>query len=377
MDLALNDEQILVKNSVAELLEQELPKTRVRELFQSDTGFAPDIWEKMGGLGWTSMIIPPEYEGQGATFTTLGVLYEELGAALCPSPHLSSAVLSAITILEAGGDDQKRTLLPPTARGDQILAFAFNEADGGWGHESIQLSASRRNGSYVLNGTKVFVPDAHLADRILVIARTSPGTGTDGITVFLVDKDAAGLSIRMHSGWLGDKLCMLTLDNVEAPQSSVIGDVDGGWAAVAKALDAGTAALSAYMVGGCRRVLEMSTDYCKTRTQFGTPIGTFQRVQDHLIEALNMEQAARWTSYEALWKLDEGRADAPQAISMAKAVVSEGYVRACEAAHHIHAGVGVDMGFGLAYYTQKARTLEHYLGDAAHHRTRMAHLMGL
>ena len=293
------------------------------------------------------------------------------------SPHLSSAVLSALTILEAGSDGQKQGLLPSIARGHQILAFAFTESDGRWNAEGVQLQARRRNGSYVLNGSKVFVPDAHLADRFLIVARTSPGTGGDGITVFLVEKNTRGLSVRTQSGWLGDKLNEVTLDNVEATDSSVIGDVDRAWPALERVLDRATGALCAYMVGGCRRVLEMSVEYSKSRVQFGVPVGNFQRVQDHLINALNIEQAARWTTYEALWKLDEGQPDASQAISMAKAVASDGYFQACEAAHHVHGGVGVDMDYGLAHYTQKARTLQHYLGDAVYHRKRMAQLTAL
>ena len=377
MDLSLTHEQTQIKGTAEEFLERELPKARVRELFESETGFAPDIWESMAGHGWTSIVIPPEYGGQGESFTTLGVLYEEPGAALCPSPHLSSAVLCASAILEAGSNQQKENLLPSIASGDRIVAMAFTESDGGWGPESVQTTAVRQDGGFVINGTKMYVPDAHLADRLLIVARTSPGTGDGGITVFDVEPNSDGLSIRPHSGWLGDKLNEVSLNNLSVPVSSVVGEVDGAWPALQTAIDRATAVLCAYMMGGCRRVLEMSIEHCRNRTQFGVPIGTFQRVQDRLIEALNMEQAARWTTYEALWKLDQDRPDASQAISMAKAVASDGYVRACEAAHHIHAGVGVDMEFGLAYYTQKARTLQHYLGDASFHRRRMAQLMEL
>ncbi|MQG56435.1 MAG: acyl-CoA dehydrogenase [SAR202 cluster bacterium] len=375
MDLALTDEQTMLKTAAADFLSTELPKERTRELFDSETGFAPDLWEKIGQMGWASMLIPEEYGGQGADLATTGVLYEEMGARLCPSPHLSSAVLSALTILSAGSDAQKQSLLPPIANGDQIVAFAFTEDETKWGPDSIQLDASRQNGSYVLNGAKSFIPDAHVADSIMVVARTSSGDNGDGITCFLVDKDAAGLAVRTQTGWLGEVMNEVTLDGVTVADSAVIGDVGGAWSAVQKALDAATGVLCAYMVGGCREVLEMTVEYTQTRIQFGVPIGNFQRVQDHVIDALNMEQATRWTTYEALWKLDEGMPDAAVAISMAKAVASDGYFKACEAAHHVHAGVGVDMDYGLAFYTQKARTLQHYLGDAVHHRRRMAELM--
>ncbi len=375
MDLSLTDEQSMLKTAAADFLSQEMPKERARELFDSETGFAPDLWEKMGEMGWASMLIPTEYGGQGANLATTGVLYEEMGATLCPSPHLSSAVLSALTILDAGSDAQKQTLLPSIANGDQIIAFAYTEDEGKWGPDAIELDASRSNGQFVLNGTKSFIPDAHIADSIIVVARTAAGSDGDGLTCFLIDKDAEGLTIRQQTGWLGDAMTEITLAGVTVADSAVIGEVGGAWPSIEKALYAATGVLCAYMVGGCRQVLEMTVEYSQTRIQFGVPIGNFQRVQDHVIDALNMEQATRWTTYEALWKLDEGLPDAKIAISMAKAVASDGYFKACEAAHHVHAGVGVDMDYGLAFYTQKARTLQHYLGDAVHHRRRMATLM--
>lgn len=368
----------MLKQTAEDFLQRELSKARVRELFDSENGFAPDIWQQMGKLGWTGLVIPREYGGQESDFTTLGVLYEALGAALCPSPHLSSAILSALTLLEAGTADQKRRLLPAIARGDVIIAFAFTEADYGWSPEKVQLQARRQNNGYVLDGTKLFVPDAQVADQILVIARTGPGGAEGkGLTAFLIDSNSRGVEVRVLSGWLGDKMAEVSLKDIRVSPSSVVGAVGEAWPALEKALDRGIAALCAYMVGGCRRVLDMSTERSQTRIQFGVPIGTLQYVQNHLVTMVNIEQAARWATYEALWKLDHARADAPQAVSMAKAIASDGYFRAAEAAHHVHAGLGVDMGFGLPYYTQKARTLQSYLGDQTFHRARMARLMEL
>jgi len=374
MDLGLSEEQTMLKDSAVEFLNAELPKTRVRELFESEDGFAPDIWKQMADLGWTGLIIPEEYGGAGADLQTLGVLYEELGAALAPSPHLSSAVLSALTIEGAGSDEQKKNLLPAIANGEQTLAFAFTEPDYGWGPERVQLTARGEAGNYTLDGTKLFVPDAHIADQILVIGRTQGGQ-EHGLTAFLVDKDAPGLSIRTQSGWLGDKMNEVTFDGVKA--SDVVGPVNGIWPVLDGVLDKATGVLSAYMVGGCRTVLEMAVEYSQNRVQFGVPIGTFQRVQDWLIMGVNIEQSARWTTFEGLWKVDAGKEDAAQAISMAKVVSSNGYFKAAEAAHHVHGGIGIDLDYGLTWYTQKARTLQHYLGDAVHHRARMARLMDL
>ena len=371
MDLSLSQEQTMIKNSAQEFLRQELPKERVDELFRSETGHDPELWGKMGSLGWAGMSLPAEYGGQAADYTTMGVLFEELGAALCPSPLLSS-VLAGQIVLEVGNDDQKQRLLPSIGRGDIIPAVACTEAGGSWDLDSITLTATRNGDEFELNGAKAFVPDAHLADNLLVVGRTD---GSPGLTVFLVDRAARGLTVRSHTGWLGDVLCEVTLDGVRVQDSAVLGEPGAAGPGLESAIDRATALLCAYMLGGCRRVLEISIEYSQNRIQFGVPIGNFQRVQDHLIEALNSEQSTRWTTYEALWKLDGGAADAQLAISMAKAVASDAYFTACEASHHVHGGIGVDMNYGLAYYTQKSRTLQHYLGDAVYHRKRMAALL--
>ena len=378
MDLSLNETQVMLKNLATELLEAELPKQRVLEIDRSPTGFNQDLWQKMCELGWAGMVIPEEYGGAGLTFTDLAVIYEVMGAYACSSPHLDSAVLSAHAILELGNDSQKRALLPAIAEGQQIVSFAFTEPEYAWGPGAIKMSATRRNRSYVLNGTKLFIPWAHVADQILVVARTSEGaTPEEGLSLFRVDRNTRGVSTRLQSGWIGDKVCEVSFDNVEVPTGDVMGPVGGAWPAVERALDRATAVLCAYMAGGTQRVYEMARDYSTTRIAFGVPIGTFQRVQDHIINALIEADGSRWTAYEALWRLDSGKEDASVGISMAKAVASVGFSRACDAAHDVHAGIGVDLEYGLTHYTVRARTFEHYLGSAVYHKARMARLMSL
>ncbi len=378
MDLSLTESQVMLKTSATDFLNAELPKERVLEIDDSPTGFDPELWRRICELGWASMVIPEEYDGTGLSFTDLGVIYEVLGNYACSSPHLDSAVLSAQAILEAGGDSQKKALLPTIAEGQQIFSFAFTEPEYGWGPNSIQLPATRRNGNYVLNGTKLFIPWAHVADQILVVARTSEGSSPDqGISLFLVDKNAKGLSTRLQSGWIGDKVCEITFDNVEVPASGVLGPIGEAWPAVERAMDRATAVLCTYMAGGATRVYEMAREYSQTRIAFGVPIGTFQWVQTDVIDALTEADSATWTAYEALWRLDNGHADAPLGISMAKAVASVGFSKACDATHNVHAGIGVDLDFGLTHYTKRARTFQQYLGDAIFHKQRMARLIRL
>ncbi len=374
MDLALSEVQIMLQNSTREFMEAEMPKSRVLEIDDSETGFSGELWQKLSEQGWPGMIIPEQYGGSGNSLTDMGAVYEILGYYACPSPHLSSAVLSAQTILEAGSEDQKQALLPEIASGRQIFALAYTEPDYGWSPGTVQMQATKQDLDYYLNGTKLFVHDANIADQLVVVARTG-GSGTDGLTLFVVDRSAPGVSVRTQTGWIGPKVCEVNFENVRVSPLAVLGQEGGAWPAVEKAMDRATALLSLYMAGGTQRVYELARDYSQTRIAFGVPIGTFQRVQDHVIEALTEADAGKWSSYEALWQLDEGRPEAQVAVSMAKSVVSTGFPQACDASHHVHGGIGSDLEYGLTQYTKRARTLQHYLGDAIYHRARMARLM--
>lgn len=377
MDLTLNEIQTMLQTSAREFMEDQLPKTRVLEIDDSESGFDSDLWENMAELGWPSLAIPEEYGGLGQGWVDLGVVSEVMGYYACPSPLLSSAVLSAQAILAAGSEEQKQAMLPGIAAGQQIYALAYTEPDYSWSPGAVQLRASAAGGGgYTLNGTKLFIPDANIADRILVAARTAEGAES-GLGLFAVDRASPGVSVRVMDGWIGPKACEVNFDNVAVSANDVIGDPTGAWSAVEAAMDRATAVLCAFMAGGTQAVYDMTREYSQTRIAFGVPIGTFQRVQDHVIDALTDADSAKWTAFEALWQLDEGMSDAQVGVSTAKAVASLGFPRACDAAHHVHAGIGADLEYGLTQYTKRARTLQHYLGDHVYHKARMARLMSL
>ena len=375
MDLSFTETQEMLKNTARSFLSRECPMTRLRELDETETGFDPNLWRQMVEMGWVDMIIPEEFGGSGMSFTDLGVLYEEMGRVLLPSPHHSTAVLGALAILEAGTPQQKAQLLPAIARGELILALALTEPDYGWEPGAVRLQATARNGRFVLNGTKLFVHDAHIADQIICVARTRQSEDpAEGITLFLVDKRSPGLSCRTMSGWLGTKFNEVNFQSVEAPADSVLGSVDSGWAALTPVLDKAAVVLCAYMVGGGQQVLENTLEYTRSRVQFGSPIGTLQRVQDHVIDVVNALDAARWTTYEALWKIDSGNPTAI-AASVAKAASSEAFQSLCDSAHRAHGAIALVKEYGLYMYTKMARTLYSYLGDPTHHKRRLARLL--
>lgn len=376
MDLSLTESQEMLRNTARDFVEREFPTAVAQELDKSEAGFSPDLWRKMAELGWVGMILPEAYGGMGSSLTDLGVIYQEMGWAVLPSPHLSSAVLCGLTILEGGTEQQKEQLLPSIAQGEQILALALTEADYGWGPESVHLKADARDGKFVLNGTKLYVPDAHIADKLICVARTRESRDAqEGITLFLVDKQSSGLSCRNLTGFVGEKINEVVFNSVEVDRSAVIGELDRGWSALAPVLEKAAVVLCAYMVGGCQRVWEMTVEYSSTRVQFGVSIGTFQRVQDHVIDIVNALDAARWITYEALWKLDERKEDATMAMLLAKIVASEGYHSACTSSHEVHAGTGVDRSYPLYLYTKKSRSFYHYLGAPVYLRKRMAQLL--
>ena len=374
MDLTLNETQTMLQTSAREFMEDQVPKTRVLEIDDSESGFDPALWQQMAELGWPLLTIPEEYGGLGQNWVDLGVISEVMGYYACPSPLLSSAVLSAQAIIAAGSEEQKQAMLPGIAEGQQIFTLAYTEPDYSWQPGAIQTSAAPSDGGYVVNGTKLFIPDANVADRILVAARAP---GQNGLTLLAVDRTAPGVSVRVMDGWIGPKACEVNFQNVEVDAADVLGEPGAAWDAIEYAMDRATAVLCAFMAGGSQAVYDMTREYSQTRIAFGVPIGTFQRVQDHVIDALTDADSAKWTAFEALWQLDEGMADAPIGVSTAKSVASLGFPRACDAAHHVHAGIGADLEYGLTQYTKRARTLQHYLGDHVYHKARMARLMSL
>jgi len=376
MDLGLTEEQQLLKTTVADFVQQEYDKDTLIELEMTPTGMTPELFRKVADLGWLGVLIPENYGGEGHSFTDTAVLFEELGRGPVSGPYFSSSVLGALTVLHGGTEAQKQRVLPQVARGDCVLSVAVTEPNYGWRPDKVQMQASRQNGQYTLNGVKLFVPDAQAATHLLCAVRTAPQNGSQsGITVLLVDAKTPGVSIRTVSGWMG-QVDEVKFDHVQVSADAVLGGAEGqGWDAIETASMQAIPILCAYKVGSCQAVFDMCVAYSRTRVQFGQPIGRFQRVQDHIVGIVNHLDAARWTTYEALWKLDTGR-QAASSIHLAKAVTSEAYLKVCDGGHEVHAGVGVIREYGLTLHTHRSRSLYHLLGDPRSHRRRMADALG-
>jgi alkylation response protein AidB-like acyl-CoA dehydrogenase len=330
------------------------------------------LWRQMAELGWTGMALPEQYGGTGNSMTDVAVLFEELGTGPVPGPLFSSAVLCARILLEAANDVTKKAWLPRIASGERVFALALTETQYGWSAEAIRLKARNEGRDFLLSGAKVFVHDAQHATDLLVAARVEGGAG---VSLFRVDSKARGVAVRPLEGFLTG-LSEVTFEKVRVAGSDLVGWAGAAADALERAMLATTPVLCAYKVGGCKKVFDMSVTYARERTQFGQVIGRFQRVQDHIIHIVNHLDAARWTTYEALWKLDSGM-DAQASIHVAKSVASESYMRACDFAHEVHAGIGVVREYGLTLHTKMSRSLYHCLGAPALHRKKLEGVLKL
>jgi alkylation response protein AidB-like acyl-CoA dehydrogenase len=369
VDLSLTEPQELLRTSARSFVEREAPRHALVAAQRDGSGLATQLWRKAAELGWPGILVPGEYGGSESSLTDAAVLFEELGRGPVPGPFFSSAVLGALTVLEAASPAQRGAILPAVARGETVLSVAITEPNASWGPQGITLRARRNGERYRLDGVKLFVSDASLATHLIAVVRTGDGGGD--LALLRVATSAPGVRTRRLPGFLSwqDEV---TFEGVEVPAADLLGDrTTGGWPALERALQHAWPVLCAFMVGGCQAVFEMSVAHSQQRVQFGVPIGKFQRVQDHVIRLVNHLDAARWTTAEALWKLDTGR-PAVDAVHLAKAVSSEGYLEACNAAHEVHAGQGSLTEYGLAAHTQMSRTLFAYLGDPRWHKRRMA-----
>ena len=372
MDLSLNDTQQLIQDSARDFVRGACSREALLEIDRKPAVFMDRLWPEMANLGWTGMAIPEAYGGTANCATDVAVLFEELGTGPVPGPLFSSAVLCARILLDSATEEARRTWLPLIASGERIFALALTEAHYSWSSEGVRLTARDDREGFVLNGTKLFVHDAEHATDLIVVGRIEGG---EGISLFRVDVETPGVSIRPLEGFITG-MSEVVFDNARVRGSDLIGH--GGAAAdeIERALLAVTPVLCAYMVGGCRAVFDLSLNYARERSQFGQPIGRFQRVQDHVIHIVNFLDAARWTTLEALWKLDSGM-DAAASVHVAKSVSSESYMRACDYGHEVHAGIGVMREYGLTLHTRMSRSLYHCLGAPKVHRRCLEKVLGL
>ncbi len=377
MNLAFSEEQEMLRKSARDFLTTKCPKTLVREMEGDKKGYQPELWKEMAELGWLGLPFPETYKGGGFSFLDLIVLLEEMGRACLPGPFLSTVVLGGLPILEWGSEEQKQQILPKISKGEAILTLALTEPSARYDAVSIRTSATPKGEDYLISGTKLFVPDAHIADWIICATRTSETANPEeGITLFLVDAKSSGLSTVLLSTIAGDKQCELTLKKVKVPRSNILGKPGQGWQMVKRIIEWAALAKCAEMVGGNQQVMEMSVNYAKERIQFDRPIGSFQIIQHYLADMSIDVDSARITLYKAAWKASEGLPCSNE-ISIAKAWISDAYRRVATQAHQIHGAIGFTKEHDLELYFRRAKAGEVFFGDVDYHREIVAQQLGL
>jgi alkylation response protein AidB-like acyl-CoA dehydrogenase len=333
--------------------------------YKTKETFQPALVRKAAELGWLGMLLPEQYGGASVSYTDCAVVFEELGRGPVPGPLFSSGILAAQIIFEACTDEQKNSLLPSICKGNSIVVPAIADKAAHWGPESIETRLSKTPDGYLMNGTKRFVFDAQAATTFLCAARTEEGK----VILLLVDSKSRGVTITPHAGFLVS-VAEVRFDNVEVAPANLLGSSGGSWKTLEAALEKTLPVLCAYQVGAAQQVFDMTVEYTRTRIVFGQPIGRFQRVQDHCVDISIHLDAARWATYETLWRLDTG-IDARAAVHEAKAVASDGYYQATNYAHMVWAGPGTDYGHPMMAHSVLAHTLYQYLGTPAQHKRLM------
>ena len=376
VDFAFSEEQDQLRDAVRRFLEAKSPSTEVRRLMETDEGYDPAVWSQMANeLGLQSLHIPEDYGGQGFTWVELGIVLEEMGAALLCAPYFSTVVLGANAIMNGATPEQQAELLPGIASGETIAALAITEPNGKWDASGVEMVAAGSGDSVTLNGTKSYVIDGHIANLIIVVARTAGSSGTDGVGLFAVDGDAAGLT-RTQLATLDQTRKQAKLDFADVP-ARVLGDAGNAWGAVEKTLQHASVGLSNEMVGGAQKVLDMSVEYAKVRVQFGRPIGSFQAIKHKCADMLLEVESAKSAAYYAAGTAAEDSDELPVIASLAKAYCSDAYFHAAAENIQIHGGIGFTWEHDAHLYFKRAKSSEVLLGDATYHRERLATLIGI
>jgi alkylation response protein AidB-like acyl-CoA dehydrogenase len=378
MRFAFTEEQEALRAAARRFLEACSSPAQVRAVMTTERGYDPDVWRRIAGLGWPSVLVPERYGGAGLGYVEIVGLMEEMGRALCCAPFLSTVCLAATALLIGGNETQRREHLPGIAAGTTTATVAHAETSGRWDAGGIAARARREGGGFVLDGTKRFVLDGHTADLVIVAARREGSHGEQGVSLFAVPADAPGLERRLLPTMdQTRKQAEIRLAGVRVPAAAVLGEEGGGWPVLRDTLDRAAIALAAEQVGGAQRCLDMSVAYAKERMQFGRPIGSFQAIKHKCAGMLVRVESARSAAYYAGWAAAAGEAELPALASLAKAYCSDTYFRCAAENIQIHGGIGFTWEHDAHLYFKRAKSSETLFGDATFHRERVAREMGL
>jgi alkylation response protein AidB-like acyl-CoA dehydrogenase len=377
MPLYLNEDQTMLRDSASEFLKSEAPVSHLRKLRDDNCkdGFRHALWKQFGEMGFTGILIGEDDGGLGLGHVEAGVVLEEIGRNLSPSPFLTTAI-AGVAALNHGGQHLKDKFFPGILAGETVLALAIDE---GAKHRPshIDTRAERSGNGFKLTGNKQFVVQGASADALIVAARTAGSAGeTDGITLFAVDKDAANMSLNSTRLVDSSMAAHVTFDGVEVDGDAVIGEVDNGWQVLSALLRAGRAGSAAELVGVGAGAMDMTVDYLKQRKQFGRLIGEFQALQHRSAHLYSEMEIARAAVLKAQQLLDEGKDSAEVYVSVAKAKAGRTTNLTVREGVQMHGGIGMTDEYDIGFYMKRDRALNEFMGDANFHAGRVAEIFG-
>ncbi len=378
MPLVLTDEQAMLRDSARGYLSERAPVAALRKLRDSRDadGLSRDLWRGFADMGFTGMLVPEAYGGLGLGCVEAGVVMEEIGRNLTASPFLSTAVVAATALSRGGGDAQKEEWLPRIAAGQVIATLAVDETAK---HDPAKtaLKAERAGNGFRLNGRKAFVLDGHVADLAIVAARTAGSAGqADGVTLFLVDPKAKGVSIERTVMVDAHNAARFEFVDVEVTADAVLGEIDAGHSLLESVLNVGRAAVAAEITGVGDEALGRTVAYLKERQQFGRVIGEFQALQHRAAHLFSEVEIAKAVVLKALQTLDDRLDAAAPIVSIAKAKAGQVATLAVQEAVQMHGGVGMTDEFDIGLFMKRARVAQELFGDANFHADRIARLNG-
>ena len=376
MALVLNEEQSMLRDSARGLISDKAPVSHLRQLRDSKdaTGFSRELWKAFAEMGFSGLLIPEEFGGSGLGCVEAGVIMEEIGRTLMPSPFLSTAVLAASALARGGSAAQKSLYLPKISDGSLLAALAIDE---GAKHRPLmtKMQAVRSGNGFKLNGDKAFVVDGHAADLLIVAARSAGAAGErNGLTLFLVDPKTKGVATERTAMVDSHNAARITFDNVEINADGVLGEVDQGFALLDGVLNIGRGAVASEMVGLSEEVFGRTVTYLKERKQFGKLIGEFQALQHRAAELYIDIEITRAAVLKALQTLDGDFDHASAAVAVAKARAGATATRAVQEGVQMHGGMGMTDQFDIGFFMKRARVCQELFGDANYHADQLARM---
>ena len=374
MALVLNEEQSMLRDSARGLISDKAPVSHLRQLRDSRdaTGFSRDLWRAFAEMGFAGLLVPENFGGSGLGCVEAGVVMEEIGRTLMPSPFLATAVLAASAVSRGGSAAQQSAHLPKIADGSLLAALAIDE---GAKHRPLQTSmqAVRAGNGFKLNGAKAFVVDGHTADLLIVAARSAGAAGErDGLTLFLVDPKANGVAVERTAMVDAHNAARIVFSNVEVNADGVLGEVDQGHRLLEGVLNIGRGAVASEMVGLSEEVFGRTVGYLKERKQFGKSIGEFQALQHRAAQLYIEIEITRAAVLKALQTLDGDFENAAAAVAVAKARAGSTATLAVQEGVQMHGGMGMTDQFDIGLFMKRARVCQELFGDSNFHAAQLA-----